>query len=112
MAGAVGVVAGESGGEGVLVGDVAAECWIQAVGFLVGEMVRDEDGELVGHVRVRAKQASKVDVMDGGPLGFGAELGSSVVTQLGYCCSGRTWVIFMHFPWCHSYSFTSWGAWT
>src|SRR6266851_3268739 len=32
MAGAVGILASESGGEGMLVGDVAAECQVQAVG--------------------------------------------------------------------------------
>jgi len=80
MAGAVGVLAGESGGKGMLVGDVAAECWVQAVGFLVREAMWDKDGELVGHVRVRVKQASKVNVRDGGSLRLGTELGSSSVT--------------------------------
>src|SRR6266851_986910 len=110
MAGAVGVAARKSGGEGVFMGDVAAERWVQAVGFLVWEVMWDEDGELVGHVRVRVKQASKVEVMDGGPLGFGAELGSSVVTQLRDCCSVCTRVVFIHPFWHRSYSFTSQGA--
>ena len=83
MAGAVGVLAGEGGGESVLVGDVAAEHQVQAIGLLVREAMWDEDSELVGRVRVRAKQASKIDVTDGRPLRFGAELGSSAVTQLG-----------------------------
>jgi len=80
VARAVGVLASERGGEGVFVGDVAVEHRIQAVGLLVREAMRGEDGELVGHVRVRAKQASKVEVRNGSPLRFRAELGSSVVT--------------------------------
>ena len=56
MAGEVGVLAGKGGREGMFVGDVTAEHWVQAVGFLVRETVWDEDGELVGGVRVRAKQ--------------------------------------------------------
>ena len=52
MAGAVGVVAGESSREGVLVGDVAAEHWVQLVGVLVRETVWDEGGELVSCIRV------------------------------------------------------------
>ena len=52
MARAVGVVTGESGGEGMLVGDMAVERWIQAVGVLVWETTQGEDGELMGHVRV------------------------------------------------------------
>ena len=46
------VLAGESGGEGMFVGDVVVECWVQAVGFLMWEATWDEDGELVGRVRV------------------------------------------------------------
>ena len=83
MAGAVGVFAGEGGGEGMFVGNVVAEHRVQAVGFMVWEAMQNEDSELVGRVRVRAKQASKVDVRNGGPLSFGAELGLSAVTQLG-----------------------------
>jgi len=52
VAGAVGVATGEGGREGVLVGDVAAEHWVQVVGFVVWETVWDEDGELVGRVGV------------------------------------------------------------
>ncbi len=48
----VGVLAGIGGGEGVLVGDVAPESWVQAVGFLVWEVMRGEDGELVHGVGV------------------------------------------------------------
>ena len=80
MAGAVGVLASEGGREGMFMGDVAAECRVQAVGLWVWEAMRDEGGELVSCVRVRAKQASKVNVRDGRPLSFGAELGSSAVT--------------------------------
>jgi len=104
------VLAGEGGGEGVFVSDVAAERWVQTVRLLVREAIWDEDGKLVGHVRVRAKQASKVDVTDGGPFRFGAELGSSAVTQLGDCCSACTWVVFICAPWHRSYSFISRGA--
>ena len=112
MAGAVRVFAGEGGREGVLVGDVTVERWIQAVGFLVREATWDEDGELVGRVRVRAKQASKIEVRNGGPLRFRVELGSSSITQLGDCCSACAWVVFICFPWRRSYSFTSRGACT
>jgi|SRR6266851_2353014 len=111
MAGAVGVPAGKGSREGMFVGDVVVERWIQAVGLLVREAMWDEDGELVGHVRVRVKQASKVNVRDGRPLRFGAELGSSAVTQLGDCCRACIWVVFIHPPWRRSYSFTSRGAW-
>jgi len=83
VAGAVVVLAGKGSREGVFVGDVAMEHWVQTVGILVQEAMRDKDGELVGGVRVRAKQASKIDVTDGGPLSFGVELGLSAVTQLG-----------------------------
>ena len=83
VAGTVGVLAGEGGREGMFVGDVAMKRWVQAVGFLVQKVARDEDGKLVGGVRVRAKQQSKIKVRDGRPLAFGVELGSSAVTQLG-----------------------------
>ena len=79
---------------------------------MVREAVRDEDGELVSRIRVRVKQASKVDVTDGRPHRFGAELGSSAVTQLGDCCSACTRIIFIRFLWCCSYSFISQGACT
>ena len=46
------VFAGKGGREGVFMGDVAAKHRVQAIGILVQEMVRDEGGELVGHVRV------------------------------------------------------------
>ncbi len=104
------VLAGEGGGEGVCVGDVAAQRRIQAVGVLVRETMRDEGGELVGCVGVRAKQFSKIEVRDGGPFRFRAELGSPTVTQFDSCCSVRTWVVFMRFPRCCLYSFTSRGA--
>ena len=92
-------------------GDVATECWVQAVGVLVQKAVRDEDGELVGRVWVRAKQFSKIEMRDGGPFGFGAELGSPVVTQLGDCCSADAWAVLIRFFWRCSYSFISRGAW-
>jgi len=56
VAGTVGVLASKGGGEGMFVSDVAVEHWIQAVGVLVWEVMRDEDGELVGGVWVRAKK--------------------------------------------------------
>ncbi len=56
MAGAVRVFASKGGGEAVFVGDVAVECWVQAVGLLVWEAVQDKDGELVCGIRVRAKK--------------------------------------------------------
>ena len=52
MAGTVGVLAGEGGREGVLVGDMAAEHWVQAVGILVWEVMWRKDGKLVCGVRV------------------------------------------------------------
>ena len=110
MTRAVFVFAGEGGGEGMCVGDVAAEHRVQAVGVLMQETVRDEDGELVGRVWVRVKQFSKIEMRDGGPFRFRAELGSPTVTQLGDCCSACTRVVFIRFPWHRSYSFTSRGA--
>ena len=80
VARAVRVLASESGREGMFVGDVAMECWVQAVGFLVWEAMWDEDGEFVCGVWVRAKEQSKIDVTDGSPLWFGVEFGMSVVT--------------------------------
>ncbi len=82
VAGTVGVLAGEGGGEGMFVGDMALEHWVQAVRILVRKAMWDEDGELVGGVWVRVKKRSKIDVTDGRPLRFGAELGSPAVTQL------------------------------
>ena len=111
MTRAVFVLAGEGSGEGVRVGDVAMERRVQAVGILVRETVRDEDGELVGRVWVRAKQFSKIEMRDGGPFRFRVELGSPVVTQLGDCCSACTWVVFICPFWHRLYSFTSQGAW-
>src|SRR5713101_4830516 len=110
MARAVFVLTGEGGGEGMCVGDMAMERRVQAVGVLVREAVWDEDGELVGRVWVRAKQFSKIEMRDGGPFWFRAELGSPTVTQLGDCCSACTQVVFIRFPWHCSYSFTSRGA--
>ncbi len=81
------------------------------VRVLMRETVWDEDGELVGRIRVRAKQFSKIEVRNGGPFAFRAELGSSAVTQLGDCCSGCTWTVFIRFFWHRSYSFTSCRAW-
>ncbi len=52
MAGAVVVLAGEGSREGMFVGDVAAERWVQAVQILMQEVMQGEDGELVGRVRV------------------------------------------------------------
>jgi len=52
MAGAVGVLASEGGREGMFMSDVVVERWVQAVGVLVQEVVRREDGELVCSVRV------------------------------------------------------------
>ena len=104
------ILAGEGGGEGMCMGDVASERRIQAVGVLVRKTVWDEDGELVGHVRVRVKQANKIEVRDGGPFWLRAELGSPTVTQLGDCCSACTRVILIRFFWRCSYSFTSRGA--
>ena len=110
MAGAVGVAARKSGGEGVFMGDVAAERWVQAVGFLVWEAMWDEDGEFVCGVWVRAKERSKIDVMDRRPSLLRAEFGMSAVTQLDCWCSGCTWVVFICPFWCHLYSFTNWEA--
>ena len=73
--------------------------------------VRDEDGELVGRVGVRAKQFSKIEVRDGGPFSFRAELGSPSVPQFGDGWSVCTWAVLIHFFWCCSYSFISRGAW-
>ncbi len=56
VAGAVRVPASVGGGEGMFVGDVAAECWVEPVGILVQEAMQDEDGELVRGVQVRAKE--------------------------------------------------------
>ena len=56
VAGTVGVLAGEGGGEGMFVGDMALEHWVQAVRILVRKAMWDEDGELVGGVWVRAKE--------------------------------------------------------
>ena len=78
----MGVLAGEGGREGVLVGDVATEHWIEAVGILVWKAMWDEDSELVGGVWIRAKKRSKIDVTDGRPLLLGAEFGTSAVPQL------------------------------
>src|SRR6266851_8248148 len=107
MGRAVLVFAGKGGGEGTFVGDVAAERRVQTVGLLVWEVVWDEDRELVGRIGVRAKQANKIEVRNGGPLWFRVELGPSSVTQLGDCCSVCTRVVFICFLWHCSYSFTS-----
>ncbi len=56
VAGAVRVLASEGGGEGVFVGDVAVEHWVESVGILVWETMWDKDGELVCGVWVRAKE--------------------------------------------------------
>jgi len=97
VAGAVFVLAGEGGREGVCVGDVTVERRVQAVRVLMWEAMRDEDGELVHHVWVRAKQFSKVEMRNGWPFAFRAELGSSAVTQLGDCCSDCTQAVLIHF---------------
>jgi len=97
VAGAVGVFAGEGGRERVFVGDVAADCWIEAAGFLMREAMWDKDHELVSCVRWQAKQGSKVKVTNGWPLRLGAELGSSTVTQGGECSTVCVRPIFMHF---------------
>jgi len=52
VTGAVGVLASEGSGEGVLVGDMAMDCWVQVVRILVRESMRHEDSELVRGVRV------------------------------------------------------------
>ena len=50
------VLASEGGREGMFVGDVVVECWVESVGVLVREVMWDEDGELVCGVRVRVKE--------------------------------------------------------
>jgi len=82
VAGAVRVLAGEGSREGVFMGDMVLECWVQAVGVLVWKAMWDEDSELVGGVWIRAKKRSKIDVTDGRPLLLGAEFGTSAVPQL------------------------------
>ncbi len=52
MGRAVGVLAGEGSGEGMLVGDMSPEHWVQAVGFLVWEAMWCKDSELVCGVQV------------------------------------------------------------
>ncbi len=56
MAGAVRVLAGEGGREGMFVSDMVVERWVQAVGVLVQKAMRDKGGELVCGVQVRAKE--------------------------------------------------------
>ncbi len=46
------VLASEGGREGMFVSDMVMEHWIQVVGVLVWEVMRDEDGEFVGGVQV------------------------------------------------------------
>jgi hypothetical protein len=78
------VLAGVVGGEGVSPSDVSSVSEVELVLFVPWEMVWDEDGELVGGVRVRVQERSKLKMGDVGALAFGAEAGVSVLLgQLG-----------------------------
>ena len=78
-------MAGVAGGEGVSPSDVSSVSEVELVLFVLREMVWDEDSELVGGVRVRAQERSKIEVGDVGALAFGAEAGASAL--LGQCGS-------------------------
>jgi hypothetical protein len=81
---ATGVLAGVAGGEGVSPGDVSSVSKVELVLFVPRETVWDEDGELVGGVRVGAQERSKVKMGNVGALAFGAEAGASALLgQLG-----------------------------